>query len=47
MSRAEGVVRRLFERYAADPAAMPEEWRPDPAKARPAMPGRSPISSPE
>jgi dGTPase len=30
MIRAEGVVSRLFERYFADPSAMPPEWRLDP-----------------
>jgi dGTPase len=28
MDRAETVVRRLFDRYFDDPAAMPETWRP-------------------
>ena len=28
MSRAEEVVRRLFERYSADRQALPEPWRP-------------------
>ena len=29
MTRAEGVVARLFQRYFADPSAMPREWRLD------------------
>ncbi len=37
MNRMEGVLARLFARYAHDPAAMPEPWRPhagDDARAR-------------
>jgi dGTPase len=39
MSRAEGVVADLFDRYWHDPQALPEEWRlppnaEDPARAR-------------
>ena len=31
MTRAEGVVSRLFQRYLADPSAMPAAWRLDAA----------------
>ncbi len=31
MDKAEGVLARLFARYVAEPAAMPEAWRPPPA----------------
>jgi dGTPase len=39
MDKAEEVVRKLFSRYRADPAVMPEAWRPssgddDAARAR-------------
>jgi dGTPase len=27
MREAEGVVRDLFDRYSADPALLPQEWR--------------------
>jgi dGTPase len=27
MEQAERVVRELFERYASDPDALPEDWR--------------------
>ncbi len=30
MDRMEAVLRRLFDRYSAEPAAMPEAWRPPP-----------------
>ncbi len=30
MDKAESVLRRLFDRYVADPSAMPEAWRPPP-----------------
>ncbi len=30
MDKAEGVLARLFTRYADDPKAMPEAWRPSP-----------------
>jgi dGTPase len=29
MADAERIVRDLFERYMADPGALPEQWRPD------------------
>jgi dGTPase len=28
MEKAEGIVRRLYDRYRQDPGAMPEDWRP-------------------
>ena len=31
MDKAEDILARLFARYVADPAAMPEAWRPPPA----------------
>ena len=30
MDKAESVLRRLFDRYFADPSTMPEAWRPPP-----------------
>jgi dGTPase len=30
MNEAEGMVRRLFRRYLADPATLPPDWRPAP-----------------